>query len=170
MREWHEETLIRGSINRLLQLLARILPGGIRIVLHRARGVHIGKNVFISEDVILETGVPHLITIEDRATIGIRVTVIAHMREQNEGVRIERDAFVGPGAIILPNVIVGYGAVVTAGSVVTRSVPPMTIVQGNPAVPIARCGVPLTPETTIKEFSRKLKPLASRTAGLKRQD
>ena len=93
MSEWREETFLRGSINRLFQLLARILPGGgtLRIMLHRARGVHIGRNVFISEDVILETACPDLITIEDRAWIGIRTIIIAHFRELNEGVRIESD-------------------------------------------------------------------------------
>jgi acetyltransferase-like isoleucine patch superfamily enzyme len=87
--------------------------------------------------------------------------VVAHFREST-GVKIEQDAFVGPGAIILPNVIVGRGAVVTAGSVVTRSVPPMTVVQGNPAVPVARCGVPLVPGVTLEEFSRRLQPAISR--------
>jgi acetyltransferase-like isoleucine patch superfamily enzyme len=169
MSEWREETFLQGSINRLFQLLARILPGGgtVRIKLHRARGVHIGKNVFISEDVILETACPHLITIEDRAWIGVRTIIIAHFRELNEGVRIESDAFVGPGVIILPNVVIGRGAVVAAGSVVTRSVPAMTVVQGNPAVPVARCGVPLREDVTQKEFSRQLKPLAVRAAGPK---
>lgn len=154
------EPIVRGAINRAFQYLARVLPGGetLRIKLHRGRGVNIGQDVFISEDVILETGCPHLITIEDRAWIGIRVTVIAHMREL-QGVTIEHDAFVGPGAIILPNVRIGYGAVVTAGSVVTRSVPPMTVVQGNPAVPVAKCGIPLTPQTKLQEFSRQLKPV-----------
>jgi acetyltransferase-like isoleucine patch superfamily enzyme len=172
MKEWREETLLKGSINRVFQLLARILPGSgsMRVMLHRARGVNIGKNVFISEDVILETGGPHLITIEDRVFIGVRTTIIAHFRELNEGVRIESDAFVGPGVIILPDVVVGRGAVVAAGSVVTRSVPPMTVVQGNPAVPVARCGVPLRPDVTQKEFSRQLKPLAVPIAGPKRQN
>jgi acetyltransferase-like isoleucine patch superfamily enzyme len=158
----------RGSLNRTFQILARILPGGetLRVMLHRARGVHIGQDVFISQDVILETAYPHLITIEDRAWIGIRVTIIAHMRELSRGVTIEHDAFVGPGAIILPDVTIGHGAVVTAGSVVTRSVPPMMVVQGNPAAPVARCGVPLTQETTIKEFSRRLKPLAAGRHGV----
>jgi heptaprenylglycerol acetyltransferase len=157
------DPFFRGLINRTFQILARILPGAqtIRVVLHRARGVFIGKDVFISQDVILETAHPQLIRIEDRASIGIRVTVIAHMRELCQGVKIESDAFVGPGVIILPNVTIGRGAVVTAGSVVTRSVPPMMVVQGNPAVPVARCGVPLSPDTTVKEFSRQLKPLAA---------
>ena len=156
-----KERILRGVINRTLQLLARIAPGGgtLRVALHRARGVRIGRNVSIGYDAVLETSEPWLITLEDGTTISARVTIIAHMRELNDGVRIERDAFIGPGAIILPNVTIGHGAVVTAGSVVTRSVPPMTVVQGNPAVPVATCGVPLTPTTSMKEFSRRLKPL-----------
>ena len=49
-------------------------------MLHRARGVSIGRDVFISQDVILETSSPQLITIEDNVCLGIRVTIIAHMR------------------------------------------------------------------------------------------
>jgi acetyltransferase-like isoleucine patch superfamily enzyme len=88
----------------------------------------------------------------------MRVVVIAHFRE-TQGVKIEQDAFLGPGVIILPNVTIGRGAVVTAGSVVSQSVPPMTVVQGNPAVPIASCGIPLSDKIPLKEFSRRLKPL-----------
>jgi acetyltransferase-like isoleucine patch superfamily enzyme len=172
MTEWREENVFRGLLNRLLQLLARILPGGVtmRVLLHRARGVHIGKDVFISENVLLETACPQLITIEDRVSIGIRTTVIAHFRELNEGVKIESDVFVGPGVIILPNVVIGRGAVVAAGSVVTRSVPPMTVVQGNPAVPVARCGLPLGPQVTQKEFSRRLQPIIAPGKKVKRTD
>ena len=98
-----EESKIRGIKNRLFQYLARILPGArsLRVKLHRARGVHIGKDVWIGYDVILDTSRPYLITIEDRASLSVRVTVIAHFRE-TQGVKIEEDAFVGPGAIILP--------------------------------------------------------------------
>ena len=158
-----KETALRGFANRVLQHLARIMPGArtLRVMLHRARGVQIGKGVWIGYDVILETSRPHLITIEDGSSISMRVTIIAHFRE-TQGVKIERDVFVGPGVIILPNVVIGQGAVVTAGSVVTQSVQPMTVVQGNPAVPVARCGVPLGPDTKLKEFSRRLRPFASR--------
>jgi acetyltransferase-like isoleucine patch superfamily enzyme len=155
-----KENLWRGFRNRIYQGLARVLPGAQtwRVRLHRARGVNIGRNVWIGYDAILDTSWPQLITIEDGVSIGIRVTVIAHFRE-SQGVKIEHDAFIGPGVIILPNVVVGHGAVVTAGSVVTRSIAPMTLVRGNPAVPVAKCGIPLTPELTMKEFSRELKPL-----------
>jgi acetyltransferase-like isoleucine patch superfamily enzyme len=157
-----KENFFRGIRNRLCQHLARVLPGArtVRVSLHRARGVSIGKDVWIGYDVVLETSRPHLIKIEDRASLSMRVTVIAHFREAT-GVKIEEDAFIGPGAIILPNVVIGRGAVVTAGSVVTKSVAPMTVVQGNPAVAIAKCGVPLTPDTSLKEFSRRLMPLVT---------
>ena len=44
----------------------------------------------------------------------------------------------------------------------TRSVPAMTMVQGNPAVPIAKCGVPLWPDTPLKEFSSRLIPISNK--------
>jgi hypothetical protein len=43
----------------------------------------------------------------------------------------------------------------------------MTLVQGNPAVPIASCGIPLSSEVTLKDFSRRLKPLAQKSDGEK---
>src|SRR6059058_820422 len=123
------ERRLRGLRNRFLQLLARVAPGAMsaRVRLNRWRGVHIGKDVWIGYDAIIETSAPHLVTIRDGAAIGIRVTIVAHNREQR-GVVIEEDASVGTGAIILPNVTIGRGATVTAGSVVTRSVPPKTMV------------------------------------------
>ena len=125
-----------------------------------AEAVRIGKQVWIGYDAILETSYPWLITIEDGAAIGVRTTIIAHFREC-QGVRIERDAFIGPGVLILPNVIIGQGAVVQAGSVVTRSVPPMTVVQGNPARPVAKCGIALKLGVSVKDFSRHLKPIGT---------
>lgn len=51
-------------------------------------------------------------------------------------VKIDDYVFIGPRAIILPGVTVGWGAVVAAGAVVTKSVPDLTIVAGVPAGPI----------------------------------
>lgn len=155
------EPIFSGFKNRILQMLARNAPGALslRPFLHRCRGAHIAKNVWIGYDAIIETAFPNLVTIKSGATIGIRAIIIAHFRGVDHGVVIEEDAFVGPGAIILPNVIIGKGAVVTAGSVVTTSVPPMTLVQGNPARPKARVGIPPSFGTDFGTFLSSLRPL-----------
>jgi len=154
------ENFISGCKNRLLQFLARNAPGAttFRVWLNRWRGVKIGKGVWIGYDAIIETSYPHLVVIQDGAAIGIRTTIIAHFREQR-GVIIEEDAFIGPGAIILPDTIIGRGSVVAAGSVVTHSVPPMTLVQGNPAKPIARTNTPFKMDVSVRQFSKGLKAI-----------
>jgi acetyltransferase-like isoleucine patch superfamily enzyme len=114
--------------------------------------------------VIIDSAYPSLVSIGNQVRLGTRTLIIAHFGESVDKtrgqptVRIEEEVYIGPGAIILPNVTVGRGAVVTAGSVVNRSVPPLTMVQGNPAKPIARCGVPLA-GNSYDEFIRKLTPI-----------
>jgi len=160
---------LHGLKVRLLQLLAMFLPGGTstRIRLHRWRGVEVGEGTFIGTDVMIETMAPELVSIGNDAYLGVRSVIVAHfndvtpeiVRGRRHSVRIEDQAWVGPGALIMPGVTIGRGAVVAAGSVVTGNVPEMTMVQGNPARPVARCGVPLGPNASAVEFYRKLKPL-----------
>jgi acetyltransferase-like isoleucine patch superfamily enzyme len=154
------ERLIPGLKNRILQILARVAPGATstRVWLNRWRGVNIGKNVWIGYDSLIETSCPHLVTIRDGAAIGIRAIILAHNREQR-GVLIEEDAAIGAGVIVLPGVTIGRGAIVAAGSVVTRSVPAKTMVQGNPAQPVATVEVPLGIGVSLKEFAKGLRPL-----------
>ena len=154
------ENVLSGLKNRLLQQLAMSVPGGsnVRIALHRLRGVNIGKDVWIGHEVLIETAYPGLVTIGDRVVIGIRSTIVAHFQEVR-GVRIEDDVYIGACAVILPGITIGQGAVVSAASVVTASVPPMTLVQGNPARRVARCGIPLGLKTSRAEFVKRLKKL-----------
>ncbi len=158
------EPFFPGVKNRIYQLLARVVPDVWRVKLHRARGVTIGKNSSIGYDSIVETAYPSLVFIGDDVNIGIRVTIIAHFRgmvpTQKYTVQIMNDAFIGPGVYILPNVTIGEGAVVAAGSVVNESVPPYTLVQGNPAKPKAKCGVPLSKAVNYAEFVANLKPIS----------
>src|SRR5256886_8186001 len=109
------ERKLHGLWNRVLQILARIVPGATsaRVRLNRWRGVHIGKDVWIGHDAIIETSHPHLVTIRDRAAIGIRGTIIAHNPEQR-GVGIEEDAALWPADIVLPKATIGRGAIVPA--------------------------------------------------------
>jgi acetyltransferase-like isoleucine patch superfamily enzyme len=160
------DNILRGAMNRLFQILARFAPGARtwRVLLHRWRGVRIGRSVWIGYDVIIETAYPWLVSIGDNSEIGLRVVILGHFKrnfDEARGVTIEEDVFIGPGAIILQNVTIGRGAVVTSGSVVTRSVPPKTLVQGNPARPVAICNIPLTGEVSLDEFSRNLQSLDS---------
>jgi acetyltransferase-like isoleucine patch superfamily enzyme len=153
-----QENLFSGLKNRLLQELAMSLPGGssLRVALHRLRGVRIGKDVWIGYQALIETGYPTLVSIGDRAIIGVRSTIIAHFQELR-GVTIKEDVYIGACALILPGVTVGRGAVVAAGSVVTASVPPKTVVQGNPAKRMAKCEIALGSRTSRREFIRHLK-------------
>jgi len=154
---------VRQAKNRILQLIAFHAPGAksLRVRLHRWRGVRLGRDVWIGYQVLLDTSHPHLISVGNNVIISIRAMLIAHFRGP-QGITIEDDVFIGPGAIILPNVKIGRGAVVTAGSVVSSSVAPMTVVQGNPARPIAICGVTLGEKTSMGQFLNSLRPLKRR--------
>jgi acetyltransferase-like isoleucine patch superfamily enzyme len=135
-----KENWFVGLKNRLLQEIARKAPGAmsLRPLLHRWRGVEMEKNVWIGYDAVVETAHPELVTIKEGAVISIQVLILAHFGGWERRVVIERNAFLGPRVIVLPNVVIGEGSVVAAGSVVTQSVPPMTMVQGNPAKPLAQ--------------------------------
>jgi heptaprenylglycerol acetyltransferase len=169
---------VRGKLpdvrNRLYQALALYAPGGdtMRAWLHRQRGVEIGESTWIGLGAIIEPGFPERVVIGKRVAIGIRTTIIAHFeykgidrrtgepfKSDEVSVRIGDDAFIGPAVVILPDVTIGEGAVVTAGSVVSRSVPPLTMVQGNPAKPVARSTIPLGLHTPLNEYYRQLKPI-----------
>lgn len=163
--------MIRGIKVRVLQSAALWAPGvtTTRVWLHRQRGVTIGRDTAIGADTIIETEHPELISIGDRVHIGIRNLIIGHFRGETPAERgeagarfsvvIEDDVYIGPGVIILPGSTIGHGSVVTAGSVVTGDVRPLTVVQGNPARPVARCGVPLGLSTPPDVFYANLKPI-----------
>jgi oxalate---CoA ligase len=163
------DTLLGGLKNRLFQYLALYAPGykSTRVWLHRMRGVKIGSNVSIGLSSIIETAYPSLVSMGNNVSIGMRTLIIAHLRDsttearasKRATVRIEDDAYIGPGVIILPNVTIGQGAVVSAGSVVSRSIPPRTLARGNPAEPIARCGKSLGGGVSYEEFIRNLEPI-----------
>ena len=83
-------------------------------------GITIGDDVFIGPKVNLIT-INHDPDPENRSATYGRPIVI------------EDKAWIGINSTILPGVRIGYGAIVGAGSVVTKDVPPMTVVAGNPA-------------------------------------
>ncbi|MFN2277317.1 MAG: acyltransferase [Candidatus Promineifilaceae bacterium] len=90
-------------------------------------GVEIGDRVYTSPFTQI-IAVNHVFDDPDRPFIDQGITA--------EGIVIEDDVWIGSGAIITDGVRVGKGAVVAAGAVVTKDVPPHTVVGGVPARPI----------------------------------
>jgi acetyltransferase-like isoleucine patch superfamily enzyme len=108
------------------------------------KNARIGKRCKISSHTFICEGV----TIEDNVFIGHSVVFIndTYPRATNpngllqteedwkvEPILVKKGASIGSNCTILSNVTIGENAIVGAGSVVTKDVPPNTIVAGNPA-------------------------------------
>ncbi len=118
-------------------------------------GVYSFGNIFVGDDVFLGVR-PTLMAAKSRITIGNHVmfgpevAIIGgrhntseigkfmasiHVKRDDDdlGVTIEDDVWIGTRAIVLRGVRIGRGAIVGAGSVVTKHVPPYALAFGNPA-------------------------------------
>lgn len=138
---WYFPQLTGGTLrvlrNALLIYAARFAPSfAIKRALLRLTGAQIASHAAIGLGVTFDIFFPQDITIEDDATIGYNTTILAHefmWREWRRGpVRICRGATVGANCTILPGVVIGEGAVVSAMSLVNRDVPPGAFVGGVP--------------------------------------
>jgi acetyltransferase-like isoleucine patch superfamily enzyme len=162
--------MFRNLFNRISHKIAFLSPGGgsIRPWLHRLRGVKIGKDVWISQFVYIDELHPENVSIGDNSTVGLRTSIFTHMywgprRAENKGtVIIERDVYIGPHCVILPNVRIGEGAVIRAGTVVSRNVPPHALWGSPPAEALGVATVPLTPQHGYEEFVRGIRPRGQR--------
>ena len=103
--------------------------------------IRVGRNVFINQNCTMyDLGG---IDIADDVMIGPNVSIItsSHPIEPSRRrtcvlgrpVVIERNVWIAAGATIIGGVTIGDNAVVAAGSVVTKDVPPNTLLGGNPA-------------------------------------
>ncbi len=99
------------------------------LIASRSRIV-IGSHVMFGPEVIIRGG-NHRIDAVGRFMKSIRDE--EKRPEDDLGVIIEDDVWIGTRAVVLSGVRIGRGAVVGAGAVVTRNVPPYAIVAGNPA-------------------------------------
>lgn len=131
----------------------------------RHLGVTIGRDCFI--DTRNWSSEPYLITIGNHCQITHGVSIHTHggglvVRQSSPSfdifgkVVIEDWAYIGAYSQIMPGVTIGEGALVAAGSIVTKSVAPHTVVGGNPARFIC----------TTEEFYEHNKKYNVRTKGL----
>ena len=107
--------------------------GTLSVVEHH---VDIGNNVRIHTQVFI----PEFSVLEDGCWIGPNVVLTNAKYPLSPGVKdslvgpvIRRNAKIGANATLLPGVVIGEGALVGAGAVVVRDVPPGAVVVGNPA-------------------------------------
>ncbi len=110
------------------------------------RGVTVENRVKIGKYCKLETEayITAISVIEDYCFIAPEVTFtndnfLGRTEERfkyHKGVHVKKGARIGANATFLPGIVVGEDALVAAGSVVTRDVPPKTIVMGVPARPV----------------------------------
>ena len=144
--------MLGRMMQRLLGKIAMVAPGGytLRPWLHRQRGVQIGEGVWIGQYVYIDELHPEKVSIESHAVIGLGCTIFAHFytggystAERVGRVQIKKDAFIGPNCTVLNDVVIGEGAVVVAGSVVSRNVPPGVVYGPPPPTPLARITHPL---------------------------
>jgi acetyltransferase-like isoleucine patch superfamily enzyme len=105
------------------------------------KGVSIGNKCVIEAFVFIPTGV----TIEDEVFIGPHVCFTNDLKPRaiNPGWKtiptiVKKGASIGANSTILCGVTIGEKAMIASGSVVTKDVPPKTLVSGNPAKPVKK--------------------------------
>ena len=107
-------------------------------------GLKIGRECFIGDDTLID--LYDQVILEDQVTLAQRVTVLTHLNvgyndhplqkyfpKTSKPVIFESGSVVGASSTILPGIKIGKESFVAAGSVVTKDVPPHTLVAGVPA-------------------------------------
>jgi acetyltransferase-like isoleucine patch superfamily enzyme len=137
--------LYRRFMDFVWQVIARtFVPySKIRVVLHRWRGVKIGKNVMIGPNVTIDDVYPNFVIIEDGVSLAGQNYILAHNKplEYHKNISpaylapvfIRKNAWLAIGVTILPGVTVGEGSIIAAGSIVNKDIPPNVLAGGVPA-------------------------------------
>lgn len=120
--------------------------------------------------VYIDENHPEAISIGNNTAIGLRTTIFAHFYsgpcrsiDHAKPVIIEDEVFIGPHCVILPGVTIGRGAVIQAGTVVSRDVPSYTMWGPPKAGPLATVTVTCPQYHTAEEFARGLRPFRKAT-------
>lgn len=141
---------VRTSLRFLVVWLARRTPSfRVKNWMYRALlGAHVHKHACVGLEVTLDVLYPRLITIGEDAVVGYSTTILCHEymadRYRVGPVVVARRATIGANCTILPGVIVGEGATVSAMSLVNRDIPPGELWGGVPVRLIRRPEEPKT--------------------------
>jgi len=169
---------MRQPIITFLHVLAWIAPTkSLRTLFHRLRGSRIGKHVHISPFVFMDDAFPELVTIEDWVQIAFGAKIVTHdasyrvifkdVPAKIAPVRIKKNAMIGTGAIILPGVTIGEQAIIGAGAVVTKDIPPRVVALGVPAKPF--CTIEDAKKRFLKEIGTEIRHIPYSRLRLKKK-
>jgi acetyltransferase-like isoleucine patch superfamily enzyme len=151
----HQRSIIRYNNRRSIVLGEHVTIGAFSVLIvinessinaYKESKLIIGSRTYIGEGNNIRAA-GGIITIGNDCSISQHVTIVASNHQidknklikdqgwtkNNNFVNIGDDVWIGAGSIILPGVNIERGAVIAAGSVVTRSIPEYAIAMGNPA-------------------------------------
>jgi acetyltransferase-like isoleucine patch superfamily enzyme len=129
-------------------LLDPLAPRKVRPWVLRKIGCHVGKDIFVGDNVRIDSGHSDLIYIGDHAHITGGCRLLCHQRDLRHyrkgddaaklpyrlgEIHIGKGVMIGMESLIMPGVTIGDGAIVGAYSLVTKDIPAWTIATGRPA-------------------------------------
>lgn len=120
----------------------------IRPKVWRWMGAKVGKDCFIGYEVWVDMTNTHLIEMEDHVHVANRCLLLCHQRDLSDyhigddyaklgyhkkKIILKKGCLIGMNSMVMPGVTIGEGAIVGAGSLVTKDIPAWTIATGRPA-------------------------------------
>ena len=108
----------------------------IRVAFYnRFWGMSVDPTARISLSAKLDRTYPKGVHIHRRSWVAFGATILTHDRTRGiyKDTVVEENCFIGARSIVMPGVRIGHNSIVAAGAVVTKNVPPRSIVAGNPA-------------------------------------
>jgi Acetyltransferase (isoleucine patch superfamily) len=120
----------------------------IRPIVWRWMGAKVGKDCFIGYEVWVDMTNTHLIEMEDHVHVANRCLLLCHQRNLTDyyigddyakldyckkKIVLKKGCLIGMNSMVMPGVTIGEGAIIGAGSLVTKDIPAWTIATGRPA-------------------------------------
>jgi acetyltransferase-like isoleucine patch superfamily enzyme len=128
---------LRVTRNSLLIYAARYVPFlPLKNAIYRALGMRVGHHASVGLMVMFDIFFPQDVTLGENCIIGYNSVILCHEFMRHEWRRgpvvVGRDVTIGANTTILPGVVIGDGATVSAMSLVNRDVPPGALAGGVP--------------------------------------
>lgn len=142
-------------------ILEPIEPRKLRPFILRRMGCKVGTGCYIGDYVRVDTSHTDMITIEDNVSIASGSRLLCHQRDFSDfcvgddymklgyvvkPIVLKKGCLVGMESFVMPGVTIGEGAIVGAGSLVTKDIPAWTIAAGRPAKVLKKI-----PERTLSD-------------------